>query len=101
MAVYIDKENIKLNYSGLAKIAPNDFIGMAKYFADQIKAIPAADVSPVRLGRWEKYFHSYFGRHQCVCSECKNDDYWKKNFCYGYEKYCPNCGAKMDGEKGE
>ena len=59
------------------------------------------DKEQVRHGKWEKYFHSYFGRHQCVCSECKNDDYWKKNFCYGYEKYCPNCGSKMDGKAGE
>ena len=70
-------------------------------FCDYFKEKTTVGAEPVRHGRWEKYFHSYFGRHQCVCSECKNDDYWKKNFCYGYEKYCPNCGSKMDGKAGE
>lgn len=59
---------------------------------------PAVDAVPVMHGRWEKHSHSYFGNHQCTCSECKNDEYWKKFFCYGSEKYCPNCGAKMDGD---
>lgn len=53
------------------------------------------DVSPVRHGRWEKQSGLY------SCSECgktcpydvKADviEYWPCN-------YCPNCGAKMDGE---
>ena len=63
---------------------------------DALENIPAVDVEPVVHGKWLKYSHSYFGRHQCVCSECKNDDYWKKYFCYGNENNCPNCGAKMD-----
>lgn len=50
-------------------------------------------------GRWIKYHHSYFGIHQCVCSECKDEEYWKKYYCYGYESYCPNCGAIMDLEE--
>lgn len=57
----------------------------------------AADVRPAVRGKWLKYHHSYFGMHQCVCSECKNDDYWKKYFCYGHERFCPNCGADMRG----
>lgn len=28
------------HYGGLAKISPFDFIGTAKYFADQVKAMP-------------------------------------------------------------
>ena len=44
---------------------------------DALENIPAVDVEPVVHGKWLKYSHSYFGRHQCVCSECKNDNYWK------------------------
>ena len=54
---------------------------------------PAADVAPVRHGRWEKKSGLY------SCSECgvtcpydvQADaiEYWSCN-------YCPNCGAKMD-----
>lgn len=58
--------------------------------------LPSVEAAPVRRGKWEKYHHSYFGTHQCVCSECADSDYWKKYFCYGNENYCSNCGKKMD-----
>lgn len=34
------EEPKQLSYGGLAYISPNDFIGIAKYFSDQIKAMP-------------------------------------------------------------
>lgn len=50
--------------------------------------VPAADVEPVRHGRWNVY-----NAKDCLytCSECH---------CLPKDKtpYCPNCGAKMDGE---
>ena len=53
-----------------------------------IKGMKAADVAPVRHGRWlcvdtdtEQFF---------LCNRCKKREYWESN-------YCPNCGAKMDG----
>ena len=53
-----------------------------------IEIITAADVAPVRHGRWlcvdtdtEQFF---------LCNRCKKKEYWESN-------YCPNCGAKMDG----
>lgn len=52
-----------------------------------VDAIPAADVSPVLHGKW------VFGGDGCViCSEC-NEEESNDN----HRKYCPNCGAKMDG----
>lgn len=54
----------------------------------EIEDAPAADVAPVRHGRWlcvdtdtEQFF---------LCNRCKKKEYWESN-------YCPNCGAKMDG----
>ena len=48
----------------------------------------AADVAPVRHGRWlcvdtdtEQFF---------LCNRCKKKEYWESN-------YCPNCGADMRG----
>ena len=58
-----------------------------------LKGMKAADVEPVRHGRWiekqEKdtfagYLYSY------ECSECGRVDQRK-------EPYCPNCGADMRG----
>ena len=57
--------------------------------ADCIRYMDAADVAPVRHGRWlyvdtdtEQFF---------LCNRCKKKEYWESG-------YCPNCGAKMDLE---
>ena len=56
-----------------------------------IKRLPAVDAVPVVHGRWE-YFHCVgCGRYRC--SECSH---WVDA---GLDRnYCPNCGAKMDGD---
>ena len=68
-----------------------------------VKSLPAADVEPVRSGRWEQADwvdpdgHG-FGTVRTPnaglrCSRCacvfKKDLLWK-------QAYCPNCGAKME-----
>lgn len=55
----------------------------------------AVDAEPVRRGNWEKrtYWIGSFGENQMVCSECG-----KKYGFHAPYNYCPNCGAKMDGE---
>lgn len=88
MAEYIEREKV------LSKAAP-----VEGCFSDMISAydvimLPAADVAPVRHGRWEKKRGLY------SCSECGKTcpydvqadviEYWACN-------YCPKCGAKMDG----
>ena len=57
---------------------------------DAFAKIPAADVAPVRHGRWlcvdtdtEQFF---------LCNRCKKKEYWESN-------YCPNCGCRMDKEE--
>lgn len=64
-----------------------------------IEDAPAADVAPVAHGRWERRFCHPMrdGEWQYICSVCKNDNYWRNNVCYQKHRYCPNCGAKMDG----
>ena len=57
-----------------------------------LNQFPVADVAPVRHGRWID------AREHCgdyMCSNCEA--------LYGTNKfnYCPNCGAKMDGELNE
>lgn len=66
------------------------------------EAIPAADVAEVVHGEWEGYtYGKYYGMDKhgepiyCdgvlyYCSECQR----RSIIC---EKYCPNCGAKMQG----
>lgn len=69
---------------------------------DIISEIPAADVSPVVHGLWEKEPSSFWrwtpsgavavARTTYRCGLCGRGTAVKSN-------YCPNCGAKMDGGK--
>ena len=68
-------------------------------FEAAIRKIQAADVAPVRHGRWIRP-HWKNSNYCCDCSECGGEamhrDYqWYKNGIY---PICPNCGAKMDLE---
>ena len=61
-------------------------------FEEAILKIQAADVAPVRHGRWEEASDG----DGIVCPFCRTD------FCTiiydtEYFNYCPNCGAKLDG----
>lgn len=59
---------------------------------DEIAEMPTIDAVPVVHGYW-KPMKAY--KTECVCSECGElwPD-WKS-------PYCPDCGAKMDGERKE
>lgn len=62
-----------------------------------IKDLPAADVAPVVHGRWIKDdFLSDDVNNAEKCSQCGELIGWFSNL----PKYCPNCGAKMDGGTG-
>ena len=71
----------------------------SRYFAVKfdVEEFPAADVAPVRHGYWILQGNN-IGLKVYECSECKDDDYWKKHYCFGDESFCPNCGARMDGD---
>ena len=68
---------------------------LCKAVASVFEDVPAADVEPVRHGRWE-----WLGPNRlaadCMCGTC--------SACKVRSKYivntmlCPNCGAKMDLE---
>ena len=65
------------------------------WYADKIKAIPAADVAPVRPGRWISVPHKLAR----VCSVCNRDEPYKfADIDADVYDYCPNCGARMDEE---
>ena len=67
---------------------------------DRVENFPAADVAPVVHGKWIEVPWVYYGAKQYICNQCKDDEYWKKRELHFKEKYCPNCGAKMDGGDG-
>lgn len=90
-----------------ARLRMCDYCGdtVAWNIGSEIKALPAADVVPVVHGEWEVVDWREYDANSCevicypkegiACTRCryafKKDALWKKNFC-------PNCGARMDGD---
>ena len=63
-----------------------------------IAAVPAADVQPVRHGRWgHRWVCSNMTGYvfACSCSECGKPTY-RISTIEPMPPYCPNCGAKME-----
>ena len=64
---------------------------------------------PVRRGRWVDRYNGEYANPLCECSECKGkaafrpelDDNYNWWHTQDLSAYCPNCGAKMDGERVE
>ena len=70
---------------------------LAKDFIIIPKGTPAADVAPVVHGRWIRFKEpdSETGYIHMRCSVCTA--YWSDPSHADHFRYCPNCGAKMDG----
>lgn len=88
MAEYITKEQVLEWFRPYGHTdEPIPFETLA---ADLRDCIPAADVAPVRHGKWiKKPYQRCSGRYCSVC------DCFEPN----ERNYCPDCGAKMDGGK--
>lgn len=56
------------------------------------------EFAEVKHGKWIPVQYTYFGLKRYECSECMDDEYWQKRYVEHKEKYCPNCGARMDGD---
>ena len=87
---YIDAEKLKRHYAWW-----ND--ESKKIFDEIIDLQPDADVAEVRHGRWEDEVYTswplkIYGHKCSVCRAITPVSEGKNN-------YCPNCGAKMDGEE--
>ena len=89
MAGYVEREKV------LSKAAP-----VEGCFSDMISAydvimLPAADVAPVRHGRW---VHTDYAIHWTAKDECNECTYHASDRDdLSHYNYCPNYGAKMDG----
>ena len=126
MAEYIDREALyeKAYWHGGHPDVGNPFPdGVDAIDIKDVDAIPAADVVPVRHGRW--LLEANKDKVNCrwnVTAECSNCCDEKKEIWAGFfpnvpdwlardtalidaksvklSNYCPNCGAKMDGGDG-
>lgn len=106
MKEYIEKAAVeKFIEDGLNNPDKNKAFGHdAIEIMAEIHYMPAADVAPVRHGRWIEDERTYPGpglkNNLCsVCGEIAGS--WKEGLEPGRKwAYCPNCGARMGKEDG-
>ena len=95
----ITEENLKHNVNGV--------IEGWRGAIDMLERQSTADVEKVRRGKWIKNTKVYrdLGISESFdyfCSCCRSEAYWTRHeeeyaYVNKYWRYCPNCGAKMDG----
>lgn len=86
MTEYVSKDDFFIN---MCKQIKNPSI--KSWIGAIISEIPAADVAPVKHGKWTPFVN--------VCGRLEG---WLHTACgrqtNEMSNYCPNCGAKMDWE---
>ena len=92
MAEYIEREElmkfpIRRNHYD-KEHGNKHFIYGIETVLEYAENLPAADVAPVRHGRWKCH-------GDCGVTECSACGWSIEEYVCDYA-YCPNCGAKMD-----
>lgn len=73
----------------------NNFGAVTRFIIKSIlKDAPTIEAEPVRHGRWV-HAKTYYDADECNCSLCGQLMTTKIG---NRMNYCPNCGAKMDGD---
>lgn len=94
MAEYIKRETVTNHLDACMDTLWKPEIVALKCY---VEGLPAADVAPVRHGRWT--LNKKYGDYEC--SECGQGDVKAMDFTNLKMRYCPNCGAQMDGAGNE
>ncbi len=74
----------------LRHIAASDLTAVEKRYLEELVGAEDSNKNSNKIGRWIKGSADGDGYH---CSKC---GIWKRHI--GTLKYCPHCGAKMDGD---
>lgn len=101
MAECIKREAAKRAVDEAVELSASEY----DMICDYLDRIPAADVVPVVHSYWEGYFCSqYMGTDECGEPKWRDGRFF---VCHNYKcrrktviksNYCPNCGARMDGD---
>ena len=80
MAKYIDADEL-----------PNIYTATHQELVLALEEAPTAEVAEVRHGRWE-----HFGGDEWCCTACGHIITTEGSWERPWQKYCEECGAKMD-----
>ena len=107
MAEYIEREALleeinekifNINFNSPYQDEVGIMVSGMSRIRDSVEDAPAADVAPVVHGRWVQvichveFEDGFVDRLYECCSRCHKSNGRKTS------DYCPNCGARMDGE---
>ena len=98
MADYIDRKAAELAFIEKGQASKRYKVGdfwelNGAEIREALDTVPSADVQPVRHGQWIEYDNSH-----CECPYCHSEWSYFENMVE-YFNFCPNCGARLDGEQ--
>ena len=117
MAEYISKQkvtdrlgcclaNAKAEYKAakdeFTKARFGDYISAIQAMIDVVECTKAADVQPVKRGRWvcnEELYYNGMAKCSCCEAEFYVEDLQALQGDAECVKFCPNCGADMIGDE--
>jgi DNA-directed RNA polymerase subunit RPC12/RpoP len=73
------------------------FVGVADA-CGMVTETPTVDAVEVVHGEWDTIEDDYTGMIALQCSECSQEYWFEDEPPLKIYNYCPNCGAKMDGD---
>lgn len=101
MADYISREDVSRMILNYRADNPKKQTVWAMVISDMLrdlKEIPTADVQPVKRGEWEYCkSNSIVDTYKCTLCGEEYEIFMDIEPTTIY-KYCPNCGARMDGD---
>lgn len=103
MAKYIEREAALDIVNGwreqlIPTYGENDeYVKCLETVAEHLESLHAADVVPVRHGRWRKAVGTS-GVVRMACTNCGFMRFPENDSREPMFAYCPNCGARMDGD---
>lgn len=68
------------------------------YATATVGEMPTVDAVEVVHGEWSRLEDDYCGLIALVCSKCNREYWFEDEPPMKIYNYCPNCGAKMDGD---
>ena len=94
----IEFKNVTFDCKSIKDAAGHIFINQT--YCNESDKKEVKDDNPLRHGHWidEGAYADYTNVHAWRCSECEDH---VLNYKCDLSRYCPNCGAKMDGENDE
>ena len=100
MAEYIDREALLKHLQECRETSAGSCPTFAVIAAVQayVGGMPAADVAPVVHGKWAPSEENPGFLVCSACGDCYVVDEWADGKKW---RYCPACGAKMDGKEGK